>query len=154
MPENVQTAPYPAELADLVAQLSYRAHENWRVWLDADLARDKVDGQVVGRGLTLVVLTRGFDSYNPEAGPYYGVHHYFIVPAATYNRDAWCRWLFEQLAKVELHEAMEHFVINGVRPFAPLHGPGCDPYTVHQAASDEQRRTRFTGEIAPAAGAS
>jgi hypothetical protein len=146
---NQQTAPYPIELAELVQKLSYRAHEGWRVWLDEiDRDRDQL-GAVISRGLTLIVRTKGFDSYNPDAGPTYRVNHYFIVPTATYNRDAWQRWLFDQLAKVELHECMEHFVVDRERPFAPLHGPGCDPYTVHQYATDEQRRTRFTGEVVP-----
>lgn len=148
--ENLQVAPYPHELADLVDKLSYRGHQGWNVDLVADVARDKdAAGNVIGRGLTLVVLTKGYDSYNPDAGPTYRVYHYFIVPAATYNRGAWQRWLFEQLAKVELHECMEHFVLDGQRPFAPLHGPGCDPYTVYQLSTDEQRRTRFTGEVLP-----
>ncbi len=148
--ENLQVAPYPYELADLVSNLSYRAHEGWSVDLVEDLARDKdPQGHVVGRGLTLSVLTKGFDSYNPDRGSTYRVYHYFIVPAATYNRGAWQRWLFDQLFKVELHECMEHFVIEGGRPFAPLHGPGDDPYVVHEYATDVQRRTRFTGDVLP-----
>lgn len=103
----------------------------------------------MGHGTTLVITTKGFDAYHPDRGTNYRVHHYFIVPAATYNRDAWRRWLFEQFAKVELHETMENFVIDGKRPFAPLHGPGCDPYVVHEYATDEQKRTRFTGELLP-----
>jgi hypothetical protein len=142
-----QQAPWPGDLEVLVAQCTYRKHEGWRVHLDPNQDRDYVDGRIVGRGTTLVITTCGFDAYNPERGTTYRVHHYFIVPAATYNRDAWQRWLFDQFAKVELHETMENFVIDGARPFAPLHGPGCDPYTVHQASTDEQRRTRFTGEV-------
>jgi hypothetical protein len=145
---NVQTAPYPVELAALVSQISYREHEGWVLDLVEDCPRDKdSDGNVIGQGLTLSVLTKGYDSYHPERGPGYRVYHYFIVPAATYNRQAWQRWLFEQLLKVETHECMEHFVIDGERPFAPLHGPGADPYVVHEYATDEQRRTRFTGEV-------
>lgn len=144
-----QTAPWPEELDFLVDACTYRRHEGWRVTLAADLDRDQVNGENVGHGATLIIRTKGFDAYHPQHGPNYSVHHYFIVPAATYNRDAWCRWLFEQFAKVELHETMENFVIDGERPFAPLHGPGCDPYTVHQASADEQRRTRFTGEVLP-----
>jgi hypothetical protein len=33
------------------------------------------------------------------------------------------------------------------RPFAPTHGPGDDPYVVHEYADETQRRTRFTGEL-------
>lgn len=189
----VQTAPWPTELAELVNATSYREHEGWTVALRPDWPRDEVDGKIVGRGTTLVITTCGYDSYHPERGPKYRVQHFFIVPAATYNRAAWTRWLFEQFAKVELHECMEHFALRDdslidvddecaecshaatrhdgrtercgdcpgdapdhrfeparprySRPFAPLHGPGCDPYTVHQYATNEQRRTRFTGEL-------
>lgn len=146
--ELVQLAPWPDALAELVKKCRYRAHEGWRIHLAPNSDRDEVDGVVVGGGTTLVITTRGYDTYNPGDGPHYSVNHYFIVPAATYNRAAWDRWLFEQFAKVELHECMENYVDeDGNRPFAPLHGPGCDPYTVHQYATDEQKRTRFTGDV-------
>lgn len=144
---NTQVAPWPSDLEVLVTKLRYRKHEGWRVFLEHDTSRDKVDGVIVGHGLTLVVTTKGYDTYHPEDGTNYRVNHYFIVPAATYNREAWARWLFEQLAKVEIHECMENFIIDNERPFAPLHGPGCDPYTVHQYATDIQKRTKFTGEV-------
>lgn len=190
---NVQTAPYPDELDTLVADCRYRAHEGWSVTLEdvPDRDLDPVTQEPIGHGLTLKILTKGYDTYNPERGPGYRVYHYFIVPAATYNRAAWMRWLFECFAKVELHEAMENFTLRSdayepedvcecgceasdhdgrvseclkcgqtthrfapktpryERPFAPLHGPGEDPYVVHEYATGEQRRTRFTGELAP-----
>jgi hypothetical protein len=147
--QNVQVAPYPTELLNLVQQCRYRAHEGWSVRL-AEINRDKdSEGNVVGHGLTLVILTRGYDTYNPDLGPNYSVNHYFIVPAATYNLQSWTRWLLDCFIKVETHEAMENFVVAGERPFAPTHGPGDDPYVVHEYATDTQRRTRFTGEIAP-----
>jgi hypothetical protein len=146
--ENIQVAPYPHKLADLVSRCSYRAHEGWVLDLVEDAQRDKdADGTVIGHGLTLSVLTKGFDSYRPENGATYRVYHYFIVPAATYNRASWQRWLFDQLLKVETHECMEHFIIDGERPMAPLHGPGDNPYSVHEYATDLQRRTKFTGEV-------
>lgn len=148
MDELQQIAPWPTVLADLVEAVSYRAHEGWRVALRRDWPRDEdANGDVIGRGATLVITTCGFDSYHPDRGQNYRLQHFFIVPAATYNRAAWMRWLFEQFAKVELHECMEYFTVNGERPFAPLHGPGCDPYTVHQYSTNDQRRTRFTGEL-------
>lgn len=176
--EFIQVAPFPYELADLVEKLRYRHYLRWTVNLIDDQKRDKDrDGNVVGHGLTLVVLTRGYDTHKPEDGPIYGVYFYFIVPAATYNREAWQRWLFEQLCLVDMHEAMEDFAFEDsdacrhcgskeegdhscpcplsdenckehthpwmVRPYAPTHGPGDNPYTVHQYASDEQRETGF-----------
>ena len=148
--ENVQRAPYPAELAALVASCSYRAHEGWNVYLEDIQDRDlDAEGNAIGGGLTLRVLTKGYDTYHPEHGNTYRVNHYFIVPAATYNRAAWMRWLFEQFAKVELHECMENFVIDGERPFAPTHGKGDDPYVVHEYGSEAQRAAKFT-EVADA----
>jgi hypothetical protein len=75
------------------------------------------------------------------------VRHMFPVPPATYNRASWLRWLFECFSKVELHECMEFFTIDGEKPFAPNHGPGWDPYLVTQLATDLDRRTSFRGEV-------
>ena len=72
-----QTAPYPTALASLVKRVSYRPH--WRFWLeDTDRDRDK-DGNVVGKGLTLVIRTVGYNSYKPSDGETYAVRHYFTV---------------------------------------------------------------------------
>lgn len=110
--QNTQVAPYPTELADLVAKCRYRAHEGWQVDLLDDCSRDKdSEGNIIGHGLTLSILTKGFNTYKPENGPTYRVYHYFIVPAATYNRAAWQRWLLDQCLKVETHECMENFVL-------------------------------------------
>jgi hypothetical protein len=143
-----QTAPYPDELADLVASLSYRADRGWRVWLEDDCQRDK-PGRHAGeaRGLTLVVLRTGPDTYHPE--DIISVRHLFAVPAATYNRQSWRRWLFARLGDVDDHERAEDFIIDGRRPYAPNHGPGWDPYLVTEVASDEDRRTSFTGHLNP-----
>lgn len=150
--KNVQVAPYPDQLQDLVRLCRYRAHEGWSVSLEdvPDRDLDPVTQEPIGHGLTLKILTKGYDTYHPERGGNYRVWHYFIVPAATYGRAAWRRWLFECFASVERHECMENFVIDGERPFAPLHGPGEDPYVVHEYADDVQRRTSFRGVVTPA----
>lgn len=179
-----QEAPWPDELEALVLSCRFKAHEHWSVHLDPAFPRDQdpQTKQTIGRGATLIVTTRGYDTYHPDRGRTYGVNHFFIVPAATYTRDAWDRWLFDQFAKVMLHETMEEYVqeVCGhcgafpdstgdhscscpepdhgkcghsptahVRPFAPLHAPGADPYTVHHYATDELKRTRPSGEIVP-----
>lgn len=88
MRQNMQTAPYPEVLEELVAKCSYRAHEGWTVRLtDVERDREGGNGEVIGQGLTLVITTKGYDSYRPERGTTYRVHHYFIVPAATYNGE-------------------------------------------------------------------
>lgn len=140
-----QVAPYPQILHDLVESLEYRP--GWALYL-ADKIRDTGErGVPLTEGLTLTVVTSGYNSYHPDRGETYSVHHYFPVPAATYDERSWRRWLFEQLLLVERHEACEFFVLDGVRPYAPHHGPGNDPYIVFEHGTDEDVRTRFTGEV-------
>src|SRR5438105_4616360 len=136
-----QTAPWPHELVDLVE--SAELWLGWKVWLN-DRVRDPADTHgAEAKGLTLVFLTKGYDTDHPERCQIYSVAHYFEVPAATYNRRSWQRWFFDQYAKVRLHEAMESFAIGEEHPYAATHGPGDDPYVVHDYATDEQRRTSF-----------
>lgn len=139
-----QTAPYPEALDSLVKRLVYRP--GWRVWLE-DVDRDKdAEGNVVGKGLTLVITTLGYNSYKPSAGETYRVHHYFIVPAATFDERAWQRWLFDQFVLVETHEAMEFFKIDKHRPFAPNHSPGRNPYSILERGTEKDAVTNFRGE--------
>lgn len=134
----MQYAPWPQILADLVARLEYR---KWHFKLE-----DKDRGQG-SRGLTLIITTCGYDSYHPEDGENYRVHHYMPVPPAAFNERSWRHWLFEQVCLVERHEAMEFFKIDGKRPYAPLHGPGNDPYIVHERSTDREVKTMYTGEV-------
>jgi hypothetical protein len=63
------------------------------------------------------------------------IRHFHPVPAGvTYNEATWRRWIFEQCIRTMNHELGEslRFGPNEVRPFAPMHGPGEDPYTVHE----------------------
>jgi hypothetical protein len=160
-----QTAPYPDELAAVVKALRYRQHLGWRVWLDDDCQRDK-PGRHTGesRGLTLIVQRCGPNTYDPDEPMV--VNHYFAVPAATYNRQSWLRWLFDRLGDVDTHERMEDFAFESetpnrvgaevlgtnralVRPYAPCHGPGWDPYLITVERSETDRRTSFRGELNP-----
>lgn len=149
-----QKAPFPKELEMLVERLHYRP--GWTFALRHDLNRGQ--GSI---GLTFDVMTRGVNSYNPDGPSNYGVHHYFPVPPAAYDKRSWRHWLFEQILLVERHEAMEFFRFEHDgdfvgrdgehhdtyidRPYRPNHGPGHDPYIVSELATDEQRRTSFTG---------
>jgi hypothetical protein len=157
-----QVAPYPRELADLVKNLRYRQDRGWGVWLEDDCQRDK-PGRHSGeaRGLTLVVQRCGPNTY--DAAEVLAVNHYFAVPAATYNRQSWLRWLFDRLGDVDTHERMEDFAFEpGVaapagaggrdglhRPYAPCHGPGWDPYLVTAERTEADRRTSFRGTLNP-----
>lgn len=138
---NAQTAPFPKELLDLVTDCKYRP--GWSIELT------ELDRGQESAGLTLIITTRGYDSYHPEDGESYRVNHYMPVPPAAYNKQSWQRWLFEQFLLVERHEACEFFKIEGKRPYAPHHGPGNDPYIVFERGTDEDARTMYTGEVRP-----
>lgn len=134
-----QKAPYPTILADLVKSCKYRP--GWVVRL---CNLDRGQGSA---GLTLIICTTGYDSYNPELGQNYRVNHYMPVPPAAYDERSWRRWLFEQFLLVERHECMEFFVVNGKRPYAPHHGPGNDCYNVFDHGEAIDTRTMYTGEV-------
>jgi hypothetical protein len=158
--ENFQTmrqyAPFPHALKEIVDGIQYRP--GWTFTLE-DRERDPADthGGAAG-GLTLVGLTGGYE-FNGESNDYIGamdayhpmrprpVYFYFPVPAATFDEQAWRRWVFDRIMEVELHEAMEHFVVDGQRPFSPTHGPGQNPYVVTEYRDDIDRRTSFRGVV-------
>lgn len=75
------------------------------------------------------------------------IDNYFPVPEATYNRKSWRRWVFECCIKVEFHELGEFFLDGDERPFAPLHGPGEDPYTIHEFRDIVDAHTNQDGSI-------
>lgn len=136
-----QQAPVPRVLHDLVERLTYRPGWTFRL--------DNIDRGQGSFGLTLDIITCGYDSYHPERGATYRVHHYMPVPPAAYDERSWRRWLLEQLLLVERHEACEFFAIDGKRPYAPHHGPGNDPYIVFEHGTDLDVRTSFRGEVNP-----
>lgn len=165
-----QEAPWPEELGKLVGALRFRQHLGWSVYLADDLQRDK-PGRHSGesRGLTLVVVRQGPNTYDPSE--VMRVAHYFPVPPATYNRQSWTRWLFDRLGDVDDHERMEDFAFatdvcnharlvparpcgpdcpgSLARPYAPNHGPGWDPYLVTVESTGLDRRTAYTGDVNP-----
>lgn len=96
--------------------------------------------------LRLVIQVPGYDSYNPKRS--FTVNHFQPVPIATYNDATWKRWLFEQCRRVENHELGEWFRFGDVRPFAPMHGPGEDPYMVHSIRPERDALTRQDGSVA------
>jgi hypothetical protein len=95
-------------------------------------------------GYRLVIYLPVEDS---RGGHLRGVYHFFPIPTATYNAKSWRRWIFECCRKVEDHELGEWFLVDGERPFAPLHGPGNDPYTIREVSSPEEAATNQAGVI-------
>jgi len=157
-----QWAPWPEDLEAAVREFRYL--EGWRFSLE-DVDRDYADPATrqipIAGGLTLIIFVPCMDSYHPER--YRPVDHLHPVPAATFNRQSWERWLFDRLCDTLVHEAGEwsRFVsgsgsvadggvdVDVRRPFAALHGPGDNPYVVHSLASVEQYRTSWLGETNP-----
>lgn len=150
-----QQAPYPTELADLVQAVRYKP--DWRFWLNVTL--DRGQGS---QGMTLVIQITTPDAYHPEVMR--GVNHFFPVPPAAYDYRSWRRWLFEQILLVERHEAMEFFQLDvgggatipdkdggehpiTIRPFAPSHGEGNDPYLIRELGTDVDQRTSFRNKV-------
>lgn len=140
MPETMtQTAPYPEELADLVAHCRFRP--GWRLRLTSS-DYDRGQGSV---GLTLIITADTVNSYNHDQP--IRINHLFVVPAAAYDRRSWRRWLFERCRDVDSHEAAEFFEVDGEKPYAPSHGPGNDPYLIREVGTDLDVRTSFRGEV-------
>ena len=135
-----QEALDPVILQELVKKLTYKP--GWSIHLE-DV--DRGQGSV---GLTLCILTNTQDSDAPIGkSQWTKVMHFMPVPPAAYNEESWRRWLLDQLLLVESHECCEFFRINGVRSFAPLHGPGNDPYRIVEYSTDLERRTTFRGDV-------
>jgi hypothetical protein len=95
--------------------------------------------------LRLVITVAGQDSYTEHQR--LRVAHLFPVPMATYNEKSWQRWIFEMCRRVENHELGEWFRVGEKRPFAPLHGPGEDPYTVHEFRDKVDAQTLQDGSV-------
>ena len=100
--------------------------------------------------IRLVITVIGRDSYNPMR--HLTVQHFFPVPTATYNENTWRRWIFECCRGVENHELGEWFQVDGKRAFPPLHGPGENPYLVHEFRDEVDALTLQDGSIAEAGG--
>jgi hypothetical protein len=135
---NTQQAPFPKDLADIVATLEYRP--GWRFELES-FERDPGS-----EGLTFKILSKSIDTYNPGAGEIMRVWHYFPVPPATFNRESWLEWVRDRLLEIEEHETCEFMVVDGKRPFVPNHGPGWNPYQVRTLNTLEAAETTFRGE--------
>lgn len=96
---------------------------------------------------SLVISVSGEDSSQPNRHIPIIVNHFFPAPEATYNEKTWRRWIFEMCRRVENHELGEWFRDGAERPFQPLHGPGEDPYTVHEFRPDADGLTTQDGSI-------
>jgi hypothetical protein len=122
-------------LADLIARASCKPGWSFRLETKDDILR-------------MYITVLGPDTNNPCERIRIG--HESLVPTATYNAKTWRRWIFEQCRRVENHELGEWFKIDGKRSFPPLHGPGEDPYTVHEFRDEVDSRTLQNGTVVEA----
>ncbi len=95
--------------------------------------------------LRLVIRIVGVDNYDLSRA--WTVDHYHPVPITTYNEKTWRRWIFEQCLRTMNHELGESLRFGDVRPFVPMHGPGEDPYTVHEWRSETDALTTQRGTL-------
>jgi hypothetical protein len=95
----------------------------------------------------LVIKIVGYDNYD-HSRPLI-INHYHPVPITTYNEKSWRRWIFEQCLRTMNHEIGEslRFGPEEYRPFVPMHGPGEDPYTVHEWRSETDALTIQDGSL-------
>jgi hypothetical protein len=93
----------------------------------------------------LVIQLDGVNNY--DHGKMFVVNHFHPVPVCTFNEKSWRRWVFEKCLATMNHEIGEALNFNGVRPFVPMHGPGEDPYTVHEWRSEQDALTTQDGTL-------
>lgn len=127
----------PQNTFDLLGQIVQKVtcKKGWSFWLQ----------ETESEGLRLVIRVEGTNSFHPEQQ--LNVLHFFPVPFATYNEATWRRWIFDCCRGVENHELGEWFKVDGHRPFAPLHGPGENPYVVHEFRPEIDARTVQDGSV-------
>jgi hypothetical protein len=95
----------------------------------------------------LVIRIKTVHNYDQSVP--FTVDHVHPVPITTYNEKSWRRWIFEQCIRTMHHEIGEslRFGTDEVRPFVPMHGPGEDPYTVHEWRSETDALTTQKGSL-------
>jgi hypothetical protein len=98
--------------------------------------------------LRLVIRLEGVDNYDHRR--VFVVNHSHPVPqGVTYNEKSWRRWIFDQCIRTMNHELGESlcFGPDEIRPFVPMHGPGEDPYTVHEWRPEIDALTTQNGSL-------
>jgi hypothetical protein len=76
-----------------------------------------------------------------------GTSHEHPVPFASFNKLTWRRWLFNRCRASMDHEMGEMVRWGDLRPFAPTHGPGEDPYTVREYRDPIDALTTQSGMV-------
>lgn len=113
--------PEPDHLRAVVESVTYRPGWGFRLG-------------TFNHHLALWIITNDVDSYD-HTKPM-KVTHAFPVPPTLYGRDEWVEWVLDRILDVDRHEAGEFFMVDGVRVFAPRHGPGQNPYRLYRERAD------------------
>jgi hypothetical protein len=97
------------------------------------------------------LVIRMYETNNYDQSKQFTVDHYHPCPVATYNEKTWRRWIFDQCVRSMNHEIGEALRFgpdeNCVRPFVSMHGPGEDPYTVHEWRPETDALTTQDGSL-------
>lgn len=109
-------------LAEVLEHIEY-TRDSKPEWKRFNLHREDDENFAV-----MYIYTHNPNTYRPEEIRH--TRHEFVVPVATYNEEAWIRWVFECFVKIEHHETCESFQLDGQRIYAPHHGNGEDPYSL------------------------
>lgn len=127
---NRQVGPDHATrvLEDVVARVTYKP--GWTIQLQ------EIDRGQGSQGLTLLIGATVPNSHDPSQSV--DILHLMPVIPAAYDEETWTRWIFDQIALVEHHEAMEFYKVDGDPPFFSEHGPGRNPYTIAMVKTREQ----------------
>jgi hypothetical protein len=132
--QMTQWAPYPVELEAAVSEWRYRP--GWGPFWLSDEGRDYAPDDherkhPIAGGLTFNFHVPGPNTYDVEDPR--PTHHTHIVPAATYNRQAWEEWIFQCCLLSDQHESSEWARFES-EPGDPIHDCSCDAPIRH---SDE-----------------
>jgi hypothetical protein len=73
--------------------------------------------------------------------------HEHPVPWADFKSKTWRKWLFDRCRASMDHEMGEMVRWGDLRPFAPTHGPGEDPYTVREYRDPIDALTTQDGSV-------
>jgi hypothetical protein len=135
--QMIITGPWPGELEDLCSRLRY-----YRGWA-AEIRDRKDHDDGLTTGPRLIISVESVDAYHPDEPR--STEFHFPIPACTFNRASWQRWLRDRLDDVHHHENGEAlgFVYERTdtqgnpvtvieRPFAPLHADGEDPHRLYE----------------------
>jgi hypothetical protein len=98
-----------------------------------------------GPVVALMISVSARNNYDPSQ-PRTTTHEH-LAPPATYNEKTWRRWIFRRCLDSMAHEMGEQIRWGDIRPFAPTHGPGEDPYVEREYRDPLDALTTQNGRV-------